>query len=134
MARTFLTVIFLKSGIDKVLDPSAAQQYMAAHGIPLTGLFLVGAIIFELVGALSVLLGYKARWGAIALIVFLIPTTLIFHTKFFDPMQVGQLMKNLAILGGLAMVAYYGSGPVSLDTRIASPDRKNKAQSHLVRD
>jgi putative oxidoreductase len=44
MARTFLTVIFLKSGIDKVLDPSATQQYMAAHGIPLTGIFLADGV------------------------------------------------------------------------------------------
>ncbi len=89
---------------------------MAANGVPLalTGLLLVSSIIMELGGGLSVLLGYKARWGAIALIIFLVPTTLIFHTNFAEEMQVIQFVKNLAIVGGLLMVVYLGSGPVSL--------------------
>ncbi len=117
VARAFLTAIFFKSAFDKITDPAGTQQYMAANGMPLTGLFLVAAIIVELVGAVSVLLGYKAKWGAIALIIFLIPATLIFHTNFADRMQVIHFFKNLAILGGLLMVYYYGAGPISLDTR-----------------
>lgn len=120
IGRAFLSAIFLKSAFDKITDPAGTQQYMAANGIPLTGLFLVAAIIVELVGGLSVLLGYKAKWGAIALILFLIPATLIFHTNFGDRIQVIQFMKNLAIMGGLLMVYYSGSGPVSLDARTTS--------------
>ncbi len=119
VARIFLAVIFLRSGISKILDFSGTQQFMSANGIPLalTGLLLVGSIIFELAGGLSVLLGYKARWGAIALIIFLIPATLIFHTNFAEEMQVIQFLKNLALMGGLLMVVYFGSGPVSVDAR-----------------
>lgn len=119
VARIFLSVIFLRSGISKILDFSGTQQFMSANGIPLalTGLLLVGSIIFELAGGLSVLLGYKVRWGAIALIIFLIPATLIFHTNFAEEMQVIQFLKNLALMGGLLMVVYFGSGPVSLDAR-----------------
>lgn len=119
VARIFLTVIFLRSGIGKILDFGGTQQLMATKGIPLalTGLLLVGSIICELGGGLSVLLGYKARWGAIALILFLIPTTLIFHTNFAEEMQVIQFLKNLALVGGLLMVFYFGSGPVSFDAR-----------------
>ncbi|MEP0754030.1 DoxX family protein [Trichocoleus sp. Lan] len=122
IARAFLAAIFLKSGFDKITGFSGTQQFMASKDIPeaLTGLLLVAAIILELAGGLSVLLGYKARWGAIALIIFMIPATLIFHTDFADRMQVIAFMKNLAIIGGLLMVYYIGSGPVSLDEQMAS--------------
>lgn len=117
-ARIFLSVIFLRSGIGKILDFGGTQQQIAGQGMPLAlaGLLAAGAIIFELAGGLSVLLGYKARWGAIALIIFLVPTTLIFHTNFAEEMQVIQFLKNLAIVGGLLMVVYFGSGPVSVDS------------------
>ncbi|MBD1880090.1 DoxX family protein [Coleofasciculus sp. FACHB-T130] len=122
IARAFLAAIFLKSGFDKITGFSGTQQFMAKNGIPLalTGLLLVAAIILELAGGLSVVLGYKARWGAIALIIFMIPATLIFHTDFDDRMQVIAFMKNLAIIGGLLMVYYIGSGPISLDEQMAS--------------
>ncbi|MDX2096921.1 MAG: DoxX family protein [Leptolyngbyaceae cyanobacterium bins.59] len=118
IARAFLAAIFIKSGTDKLLDPAATQQYMASAGLPLTGLLLAGAIVAELVGAVSVILGWKARWGAIALIVFLVPTTLIFHTDFSQRMQLIQFLKNLGLIGGLLMVVAYGSGPLSLDERL----------------
>ena len=117
IARILLALIFIKSGIGKIMDPAGTQQYMTAYSMPLTGLFLVGAIIFEIFGSLSVLLGYKARLGAIALIIFLVPATLIFHTKLSDPLQMVMFMKNLAMLGGLLMVAYFGPGPLSLDAK-----------------
>jgi len=123
IARILLCLIFLKSGIGKIMDPAGTQQYMSAYGMPLTGLFLLGAIVLEILGSISVLLGYKARWGAIALVIFLVPTTLIFHTKFTDPMQMVMFMKNLAILGGLLMVAYFGPGPMSFDAKTKSLEK-----------
>lgn len=124
IARILLAAIFFRSGLGKLLDPAGTQQFMAGAGIPLTPLFLAGAIVSELGGALSVLLGYKARWGAIALIIFLIPATLIFHTNFADSMQINQFLKNLAIIGGLLMVTYSGPGPISLDERASSRRRR----------
>jgi len=121
LARIFICVIFLFSGFGKIMHPVTTKQFMAAYGMPLTGLFLIGAIIFEIGGGLSLLLGFKARWGAIALVIFLIPTTLIFHTKFSEQMQVIQFMKNLAILGGLLMIAAFGPGEMSLDERTKKP-------------
>lgn len=118
VARAFLAAIFFQSGISKILGFADTQGFMATAGIPsgLTGLLLVGAIVCELLGGLSVLLGYKARWGALLLILFLIPTTLIFHTDFAQQGQLSQFLKNLAIIGGLLMVVYLGSGPLSLDS------------------
>ncbi len=100
------------------MNPSGTENYIAAAGIPAAGVLSVLVIMIEIFGGLSILLGFKAKWGAIALFIFLIPVTLIFHTEFTDQIQSIMLLKNLAMMGGLLMVANYGSGPYSLDERI----------------
>ncbi|WP_455280271.1 DoxX family protein [[Eubacterium] cellulosolvens] len=114
-ARILISTIFILAAINKSMDLIGSEQYMAAYGIPSPGVLLVLAIIIEMFGALSILLGFNAKWGAIALFLFLIPVTLIFHTEFKDQIQSIMLLKNLAIMGGLLMIANYGSGPYSLD-------------------
>lgn len=115
--RALVALIFLISGLGKIADFAGTQEYMAAYGLPLTALLLVGAILFEVGGGLSVLLGYRARWGALALAVFIVPATLVFHTDFADQNQVIHFLKNLAILGGLLLIAARGAGLLSLDAR-----------------
>jgi putative oxidoreductase len=115
LARILLSVIFLKSGIDKVLDPIPTQQYMATQGLPFPGVLLAATIIVLLIGGLSILLGYQARLGALLLIGFLIPATLIFHTNF--PEEESDFFKNLGLMGGLFMIVAYGSGRYSFDAR-----------------
>ena len=114
-ARILISTIFIMAAINKSMDLVGTEQYMAAYNIPAPGVLLVVSIIVEIFGALSILLGFKAKWGAIALFIFLIPTTLIFHTEVTDQIQSIMLLKNLAIMGGLLMVANFGSGPYSLD-------------------
>ncbi len=117
LARIFLAAIFVLSGLHKITDPGGTQGYMSAMGMPATGFFLVGAIVLELAGAASLLLGYWTRVGASLLIVFMIPATLIFHTNFADPIQFIMFMKNTAMTGGLLYVLAYGPGGLSLDNR-----------------
>lgn len=114
IARILLSAIFLWSGIGKILQPAATQDYMAAYGMPLTQLFLIAAIAIEVLGGLSVLLGYKTRLGAIALSIFLVVATLVFHTDFSDQIQQIMFMKNVAILGGLLLLIQYGPGNIAL--------------------
>jgi uncharacterized membrane protein YphA (DoxX/SURF4 family) len=123
IGRIFLSAIFLHAALGKIMHPAGTQQYMAMYGMPFTGLFLIGAILVESCGGISVLIGYKAQLGATVLALFLIPTTLIFHTKFSDSVQLTMFMKNLAMIGGLLMVAYFGAGPISLDTRKGMPEK-----------
>lgn len=115
-ARIFLAAIFLQSGVEKFFGFSDTQQMMAEQGLPVAGLLLVVTIIFQLLGGLSLVLGYKSQIGAILLIIFLIPATLVFHNPVRDPSQITDFMKNLGLLGGLLMVIYFGSGPISLDS------------------
>src|SRR4030043_1303310 len=114
-ARILISTIFIIAAINKSMDLLGSEQYMTAYGIPAAGVLLVLSVIIEIFGGLSILLGFKAKWGAIALFIFLIPTTLIFHTEVTDQIQSMMLLKNLSMMGGLLMVANYGSGPYSLD-------------------
>ena len=114
IGRTLLSLIFINSAIGKIFGFAGTAQYMASHGMPMPSVLLVGAIVLELVGGLSVLLGYRAKTGAVMLLIFLIPATLIFHNDLADRVQMIMFMKNLAIMGGLLMVVSFGSGPLSL--------------------
>ena len=122
VARILLTIPFLGSGFHKIFDLEATAGYMRAEGMVLVPLFLAGAIVLEIAGGLSVLAGFHARLGALALIVFLVPTTLIFHdfwTYTGDAAQMQRLsfINNLGLLGGLSLVAAFGSGMVSVDAK-----------------
>ncbi|MDT9341192.1 DoxX family protein [Trichodesmium erythraeum 21-75] len=115
LARIFLSAVFLKSGIGKIFSGANTQQYMESSGVP--GWLLIPTIIVLLVGGLSVLLGYKARYGALALVGFLIPATLVFHNIFIEPAQEIAFMKNLGLIGGLLMVTSFGPGSISFDEK-----------------
>jgi putative oxidoreductase len=89
---------------------------MASHGIaPYTNFFLVGAIFFELIGVITLVLGYFARFGAFLLLIFLIPTTIIFHTNFAEQGQMIHFMKNVSMFGGLLVLLAVGAGRFSFD-------------------
>ena len=125
LGRICVALIFLMSGINKIMDPQGTQQYMAAMGMTTaTTLLYVGAIVFEVGGGLSILLGYWARVGAAALFLFMIPTTLIFHSNFGDQNQMIHFLKNVAMMGGLLYVMAYGAGRLSLDARLGHPEER----------
>jgi uncharacterized membrane protein YphA (DoxX/SURF4 family) len=104
LGRFFLAVIFLVSAFKKATTFTATVERMAARGIPFTEIAAVGAIGFEVLGGLMLATGFQPRSGALLLILFLIPTTVLFH-PVTDPAQLTQFLKNLAILGGLCIVA-----------------------------
>lgn len=122
IGRILLSQIFLMSGIHKLTAWHPTAVSMRNEGMPLRVVpwLLLGAVILEIGGGLSVLLGWRARIGAFALIVFLIPTTLIFHDFWTfqgdqQQMQMIHFTKNLAIMGGLCIVLGHGAGCCSVD-------------------
>lgn len=122
VGRALLSSIFILSGWGKITGFSGTAAYMASKGMPMPDVLLVPTIIIELGGGLMLLLGWKARWAALAIFLFVIPTTLIFHAFWaVDAAQVQNqminFMKNLAIMGGMLYVVAYGSGPCSLDKK-----------------
>lgn len=124
IGRLFLGLMFLVSGLNKIADPQGTQQYMAAMGMTwATFLFYLGATAVELLGSLSLLLGYRARMGGWLLFLFMIPTTLVFHTNFADPNQMIHFLKNVSVMGGLIYVAIYGAGGLSMDAGLERAER-----------
>lgn len=115
IGRILLALIFLKSGIGKIENFQGTAQYMAGHGMPYTNFFLVGAIFIELVGSITIILGFFTRFGTVLLLIFLIPTTLIFHNIFVDPKMMIQFMKNVSMFGGFLILLVMGPGRFSLD-------------------
>ncbi|MBM4338688.1 MAG: DoxX family protein [Deltaproteobacteria bacterium] len=115
IGRVLLVLIFLNSGIGKIGNFEGTAQYMAKFGMPYTSFFLFGAIVFELVGSLSIILGYFTRFGALLILIFLVPTTLIFHTNFGDRIQMIMFMKNVSMFGGCLLLFATGAGRLSLD-------------------
>lgn len=120
IGRLLIGLIFVMSGIHKIADPEGTQQYMAAMGITTGTTFLyAGAVFMEVAGGLSLWLGVWSKWGATALIIFMMPTTMIFHTNFGDQNQTIHFLKNLAMMGGLLYVAVYGPGRLSIDRGVS---------------
>ncbi len=114
VSRILLSSIFLLSGALKIPHFAETQAAMAARGMKMTALFLAAATVVEIAGGLFVLLGYRARLGALALFLYLIPVTIVFHRVVGDPGQAAQLLKNLAIMGGLAAIVSVGPGEFSV--------------------
>ncbi len=135
-ARIGLGLIFLGSGLGKLADWSGTVGYAASKGVP--EILLVGAVALELLGAASLLAGWRTRWGVTALIVFLVPVTVVFHGPWTAQgpevqLQVIQLLKNLSIAGGLLAVAAAGPGLFSLDERRAQGAKAERASWKAVR-
>jgi putative oxidoreductase len=119
IGRILITAIFLHSAYGKITGFSVVAGVMAKKGMPFAEVLLVGAIVFELAGGLMVLLGWKARWGALLLALFVVPATLIFHDFWAVDAaqyrnQLNHFLKNMSILGALIFIMGAGSGPLSL--------------------
>jgi putative oxidoreductase len=120
--RILMALIFLRSGFGKLTGFSGTAGYMASQGMPMAEFLLVGAIVFELAGAVMLILGWRVRWGALLLIAFTIPATLLFHNFWAVDAaqaqnQLNHFMKNVTIVGGLLYVMAFGAGPLSFDNR-----------------
>jgi putative oxidoreductase len=120
IARWGIAAIFILAAIGKLMNYDQTQAYMASKGFTAIPIFLFGAALLELIGGFSLILGYKARFGATLLFLFLIPTTIIFHDFWNltgaekDLMQI-MFLKNIAIMGGLLYIICDGPGGIAFD-------------------
>lgn len=128
--RILYTAVFLVSVPG--LFTETTIQYAANQGVPLAEVLVPVAGTVALLGGVSILTGYKAKAGAWLLVLFLAPVTLMLH-KFWniaDPaaaaLQQIHFMKNLSQLGAALLIAYFGSGPWSLDNWIKRRSRERR--------
>jgi putative oxidoreductase len=109
VGRALAGLLFIVSGVNKILAFSYVAGWMGSMGLPLAGLLLSAAIALEIGGGLALLTGFQARWASLGLALFLVPVTLIFHAfwsagaaEFQN--QLNHFLKNVAILGAMLVV------------------------------
>ena len=115
IARLMLGHIFLIAGLQKIGGYEGTQGYMESAGLP--GMLLPLVILVEVGGGLAIIIGWQTKLAAIALAMFTLASAALFHNNFSDQMQVIMFMKNIAIAGGLMLLAVYGAGGYSVDNR-----------------
>ena len=120
LGRVLLAAMFVISGFGKITGFEGTAGYIAAKGLPLPEVLTALAIAVELGGGLAILLGWKTRWAAVAVAVFLIVITPIFHGYWSAPpaeamQQQINFLKNASILGGVLLLLSFGPGRFSVD-------------------
>lgn len=122
LGRILLAIIFLMSGIGKIGGFAGTAGYMASKGLPMVEVLLAITIVIEIGAALMLIVGFKARLGAAALFLWMIPVTFLFHNYWAMPadqqmIQQIMFMKNLGLMGGMLYIMAFGAGPLSIDKK-----------------
>ena len=125
VGRALIALLFIPAGFAKIGGFAGVAGYIAAKGVPLPEVAAAIAIAAEVGLGLLLLFGWKARWAALGLAIFVAVITPIFHNFWAaaPAQQMAQQLnfyKNLAVLGGLLVLFAFGPGGWSVDGR---PDR-----------
>jgi putative oxidoreductase len=120
IGRLMMAAIFLISGAGKIAAPAMTVAYIGAMGLPFPTLGFAVAVAVEIGGGLLLAFGFQTRITALVLAVFSVVTGLVFHHAIGDQNQLFNLLKNIAMAGGLLQFMTFGPGAFSLDARKAS--------------
>ena len=130
--RCMIALVFVLSAIMKIVGFSHTAAQMAEKNLPMVEVLLVVSIIIELTAALMIMLGWRARLGALALLLWMIPVTVLYH-NFWTMVDMEQFinrimfLKNISLMGAMLYIISYGSGRYSLDNLHRSPVPQGKA-------
>ncbi len=120
LGRICMALIFVYEAFDTILFFNNTKRTMAEYGITWKPDLLLGIVItFLILGAIMVLIGYFASFGALLLLAYWLPFTLIVYSFWDDPQSIQRLnalyfMRNLAVCGGLLLLAANGAGKYSV--------------------
>ncbi|RYF75484.1 MAG: DoxX family protein [Comamonadaceae bacterium] len=120
--RVLIAFLFVPAGFAKIAGFAGTVGYIASKGLPMPEVGAVIAILAELGLGLAVLFGFRTRLAAVLLAVFTLAAAVFFHNYWAVPeaMKMAQQInfnKNIAIIGGLLLLAAFGPGRLSLDKR-----------------
>jgi putative oxidoreductase len=120
--RLLIVALFLPAGLSKLMNFEGTLGYFNSLGMPAPSLALVIAIVVEILGAIALIVGFQTRLVAIVLAIFTFAATLLGHAFWAVPAEqafVTQLLffKNIAVIGGLFVLASSGAGKFSIDGR-----------------
>jgi putative oxidoreductase len=120
IGRILLSSVFIIAGVGKVGGFSVEEGFVASKHLPLPAVALGIAMIIELVGGLAILVGLYTRFTAWIVFLYMIAITFLFHN--FWTLQgadrINMMLhfeKNVAIMGGLLILATFGPGAYSID-------------------
>ena len=120
VARILMGVLFIIFGVRKVLGFAGTVGYFTHLGFPAAEVMTVLSIVIEVGGGILLVVGWKTRWAGWLLALFTVIAMLMAHrywqadaTQYAN--QMTHFFKNVAIVGGLLMMAAFGPGPLSVD-------------------
>lgn len=120
LARILIAFVFIYEALDAIVFFNKTKATMTAYGIIWQQDLLLKVLIFILlVGGLLVLIGYHARLGAVLLLLYWLPYTLIVYSFWDDTPEYKRIhaiyfMRNLAVMGGLLLLMANGAGRFSI--------------------
>ena len=122
IGRVLFVLLFLPAGIGKITGFAGTVGYINSVGLPAPELATVLALLVEILGSLCLLAGFQTRIASIALAAFTLVATFFFHNYWAAPADqafMAQLLffKNIAVVGGLLILAAQGAGDWSLDSK-----------------
>ena len=115
VGRVLLSAIFLASGIGNLHASADTIGYIASEGLPFPPLAYAAAVVIELVGGFTLVVGFRTRITAAALAIFSLAAAVGFHSNLADVNQFIHFFKNVAMAGGLLQIVAFGAGTFSLD-------------------
>jgi putative oxidoreductase len=120
LGRALIALLFIPAGFAKIGGFARVAGNIAAKGVPLPEVAAAIAIGVELGLGLLLLFGWKARWAALGMAIFVAVITPIFHNFWASPaaqqmMQQQAFFKNMAVLGGLLILVAFGPGGWSVE-------------------
>ena len=102
LCRIFISSLFIVEAVRKFFSPDEGMMYMSDYGVP--EILFYPSLVFEFVVPVILIAGFKTRFFASLLFLFVLSVTVIFHTDFSNNMQMISFLKNLAIMGGLLII------------------------------
>jgi putative oxidoreductase len=115
LGRMLIGAPFILSGFGKLVAYEGTVAAISGVGLPLAPLGWAIAVATELGGGALLIVGFRARVVGFLVALFTLATAFTFHRNFADQNQMIHFMKNLIMAGGLLQIAYFGSGPLSID-------------------
>ena len=120
--RILLALMFIPAGFGKLTNIGGTAGYIASGGLPFPSLLAVLAGALELFGGLALVIGFKVRWVGLAMALFTLAASMLFH-PFWSVPEAQQMvtkllfMKNISVVGGMLLISALGAGALSVDER-----------------
>ena len=127
LGRIAIAALFLPAGLNKLMGTEGVTSYFASLGLSVSAVLVWVVIAIEVLGGVALILGYKTRLVAIGLAIFTVLASIVGHAFWAAPVDaafIAQLLffKNMAVTGGLLILASSGAGSISIDGREAKAE------------